>query len=127
MNEYPAPTHLAIHTIWHEGISDDSVTKFVFVVNLHRRRILRLSLLGNIFVIGCMVAFPQIAVVAGIATLALTAAAIDFGNSGGTGYYTIHVDAGLSLLFNLFWWFSDRVILRWMSIFLAGRSSWPGF
>ena len=95
MNEYPAPTHLAIHTIWHEGISDDSVTKFVFVVNLHRRRILRLSLLGNIFAIGCMVAFPQIAVLAAIAALALTAAAIDFGNGGGTGYYTIHVDGSL--------------------------------
>lgn len=95
MSEYSAPTPLAIHSIWREGISDDSVTRFVFVVNLHRRRVLPLSVLGDIFAIGLIVAFPQIAVVAAIAALALTAAAIDFSNSGGTGYYSIHADGSL--------------------------------
>lgn len=92
---YLVPAPLAVHTAWLESDSMNAPTRYVYVVNSSRRRIVPIALacvLGSV-VLGLVV--PEIAIYCALVSVGLVVSSYLFGNSGGSGFYAVGADGNL--------------------------------
>lgn len=92
MTTYSIPAPLAVHTAWLESDSGDSVTKFVYVVNSSRRRIVPFALLCVFGLVVLGLVFSEAAIYCALASVGLVVLSYVLGNGGGSGFYAVHVD-----------------------------------